>query len=185
VLSVYKTKAYYEICFIYLLICMATKGVKAVEFLVVIQMLFSSLFFSNVSELEFFNFVYYSFFKGLVNIYVIFTRKVVISHVKNRDFHYSVIKVGNNIRWNESKLFNLRFCFAFGEGLKWHYICAVQRFYILGRIWLMAVEARAPCGDCNNNNKVILIIILIKIITDENLTLTKRLFKKKILYLHN
>jgi hypothetical protein len=43
---------------------------------------------------------------------------------------------------------------------------AVQRFYILGRIWLMAVEARAPCGDCNNNNKVILIIILIKIITD-------------------
>jgi hypothetical protein len=45
----------------------------------------------------------------------------------------------------------------------------------------MAVEARAPCGDCNNNNnnnnnnKVILIVILIKIITDENLTLTKRL----------
>jgi hypothetical protein len=35
----------------------------------------------------------------------------------------------------------------------------------------MAVEARAPCGDCNNNNnnnnKVILIvIILIKITTD-------------------
>jgi hypothetical protein len=37
----------------------------------------------------------------------------------------------------------------------------------------MAVEARAPCGDCNNNNnnnnnnnKVILIVILIKIITD-------------------
>jgi hypothetical protein len=33
----------------------------------------------------------------------------------------------------------------------------------------MAVEARAPCGDCNNNNnnnnKVILIVILIKIIT--------------------
>jgi hypothetical protein len=34
----------------------------------------------------------------------------------------------------------------------------------------MAVEARAPCGDCNNNNnnnnnKVILLIILIKIIT--------------------
>jgi hypothetical protein len=33
----------------------------------------------------------------------------------------------------------------------------------------MAVEARAPCGDCNNNNnnnnnnKVILIVILIKI----------------------
>jgi hypothetical protein len=50
----------------------------------------------------------------------------------------------------------------------------------------MAVEARAPCGDCNNNNnnnnnnnKVILIIILIKIITDENITLTKRLTKKK------
>jgi hypothetical protein len=45
----------------------------------------------------------------------------------------------------------------------------------------MAVEARAPCGDCNNNNnnnnnKV----ILIKIITDENLTLTKRLIKKYI-----
>jgi hypothetical protein len=44
----------------------------------------------------------------------------------------------------------------------------------------MAVEARAPCGDCNNNNnnnnnnkkKVI-----IKIITDGNLTLTKRLIK--------
>jgi hypothetical protein len=33
----------------------------------------------------------------------------------------------------------------------------------------MAVEARAPCGDCNNNNnnnKVILTVILIKIITD-------------------
>jgi hypothetical protein len=48
----------------------------------------------------------------------------------------------------------------------------------------MAVEARAPCGDCNNNNnnnhKVILIVILIKIITDENLTLTKRLIKKYI-----
>jgi hypothetical protein len=52
----------------------------------------------------------------------------------------------------------------------------------------MAVEARAPCGDCNNNNnnnnKVILIAILIKIITGGNLTLTKRLIKK-ILYLHN
>jgi hypothetical protein len=51
----------------------------------------------------------------------------------------------------------------------------------------MAVEARAPCGDCsnnnnnnNNNNNVILIVIFIKIITDENLTLTKRLIKKKI-----
>jgi hypothetical protein len=44
----------------------------------------------------------------------------------------------------------------------------------------MAVEARAPYGDCNNNNKV----ILIQIITDGNLTLTKRLIKK-ILYLHN
>jgi hypothetical protein len=35
----------------------------------------------------------------------------------------------------------------------------------------MAVEARAPCGDCNNNNnnnKLILIAILIKIITDGN-----------------
>jgi hypothetical protein len=36
---------------------------------------------------------------------------------------------------------------------------------------MMAVEARAPCGDCNNNNnnnnnKVILIVILIKITTD-------------------
>jgi hypothetical protein len=31
----------------------------------------------------------------------------------------------------------------------------------------MAVEARAPCGDCNNNNnKVILTVILIKIIID-------------------
>jgi hypothetical protein len=45
----------------------------------------------------------------------------------------------------------------------------------------MAVEARAPCGHCNNdddnnnNNKVIIIVILIKIITDGNLTLTKRL----------
>jgi hypothetical protein len=45
---------------------------------------------------------------------------------------------------------------------------------------LTAVEARAPCGDCNNNNnKVILIVILINITTDENLTLTKRLIKKK------
>jgi hypothetical protein len=34
----------------------------------------------------------------------------------------------------------------------------------------MAVEGRAPCGDCNNNNnnnnKVILIVISIKITTD-------------------
>jgi hypothetical protein len=36
----------------------------------------------------------------------------------------------------------------------------------------MVVEARAPCGDCNNNNnnnnnnKVILIVILIKMTTD-------------------
>jgi hypothetical protein len=35
----------------------------------------------------------------------------------------------------------------------------------------MAVEARAPCGDCNNNNNnnnkvIILIVILIKITTD-------------------
>jgi hypothetical protein len=34
----------------------------------------------------------------------------------------------------------------------------------------MAVEARAPCGDCNNNNdsnnKVILIVVLIKMTTD-------------------
>jgi hypothetical protein len=55
----------------------------------------------------------------------------------------------------------------------------------------MAVEARVSCGDCNNNNnnnnnnnKVMLIVILIKIITDENLTLTKRLIKN-ILYLRN
>jgi hypothetical protein len=37
----------------------------------------------------------------------------------------------------------------------------------------MAVEAGAPCGDCNNNNnnnnKVISIVTLIKIITDEKL----------------
>jgi hypothetical protein len=45
----------------------------------------------------------------------------------------------------------------------------------------MAVEAGAPCGNCyNNNNKVILIEILIKIITDENLTLTKHLIKKNV-----
>jgi hypothetical protein len=43
----------------------------------------------------------------------------------------------------------------------------------------MAVEARAPCGDCNNNNNNNK-VILIKIITDENLTLTKRLIKKYI-----
>jgi hypothetical protein len=48
----------------------------------------------------------------------------------------------------------------------------------------MAVEARAPCGDCNNNNnnnnnKE----ILIKIITDGNLTLTKRLIKKYCTYI--
>jgi hypothetical protein len=30
------------------------------------------------------------------------------------------------------------------------YSSAVQLFYILGRIWLMAAEA--PCGGCNNNN---------------------------------
>jgi hypothetical protein len=57
----------------------------------------------------------------------------------------------------------------------------------------MAVEARAPCGDCNNNNnnnkkkkkkkKLILIAILIKIITDGNLTLTKRLIKKNRTYI--
>jgi hypothetical protein len=32
--------------------------------------------------------------------------------------------------------------------------CRPTFSYILGRIWLMAVEARATCGDCNNNNKV-------------------------------
>jgi hypothetical protein len=54
----------------------------------------------------------------------------------------------------------------------------------------MAVEARAPCGDCNNNNnnnnnnnKLILIAILIKIITDGNLTLNKRLIKKNCTYI--
>jgi hypothetical protein len=47
----------------------------------------------------------------------------------------------------------------------------------------MTVEARAPCGDCNNNNnnnnnnKVI--VMLIKIITDENLTMNECLIKKK------
>jgi hypothetical protein len=31
----------------------------------------------------------------------------------------------------------------------------------------LAVEAQAPCGDCNNNNnKVVLIVILIKTTTD-------------------
>jgi hypothetical protein len=55
----------------------------------------------------------------------------------------------------------------------------------------MAVEAREPCGDLNNNNNnnsynnnINNKVILIKIITDENLTMTKRLIKK-ILYLHN
>jgi hypothetical protein len=47
----------------------------------------------------------------------------------------------------------------------------------------MAVEARAPCGDCNNNNnnKVILLLYIIYInkkITDGNLTMTKRYLKK-------
>jgi hypothetical protein len=42
----------------------------------------------------------------------------------------------------------------------------------------MAVEARAPCGDFNNNNKSN-IVILIKIIIDQNLTLSKRLIKIK------
>jgi hypothetical protein len=42
----------------------------------------------------------------------------------------------------------------------------------------MAVEARAPCGDCNNNNNNNNNNIVI--ITDENLTLTKRLIKKYI-----
>jgi hypothetical protein len=53
----------------------------------------------------------------------------------------------------------------------------------------MAVEARVPCGDFNNddndnNNNKVIIVILIKIIKDGNLTLTKRLIKL-ILYLHN
>jgi hypothetical protein len=45
----------------------------------------------------------------------------------------------------------------------------------------MAVEARAPSGDCSNNNKVITLLYIIYInkkITDGNLTLTKRLIKK-------
>jgi hypothetical protein len=37
----------------------------------------------------------------------------------------------------------------------------------------MAVEARAPCGDCNNNNNNNNKVILIKIITDGKITLTK------------
>jgi hypothetical protein len=46
----------------------------------------------------------------------------------------------------------------------------------------MAVEARAPYGDCNNNNNNNK-VILIKIITDGNLTLTKRLIKKYYTYI--
>jgi hypothetical protein len=42
---------------------MATEAVKAVEFLVVIQILFPNLFFSYMSELEFLNFECYLFFK--------------------------------------------------------------------------------------------------------------------------
>jgi hypothetical protein len=43
----------------------------------------------------------------------------------------------------------------------------------------MAVEAGAPCGDCNNNNNNNNNnVILIKIITGGNLILTKRLIKK-------
>jgi hypothetical protein len=41
----------------------------------------------------------------------------------------------------------------------------------------MAVEARAPCGDCNNNNNNNNNKVIIIIITDGNLTLTKRLIK--------
>jgi hypothetical protein len=44
----------------------------------------------------------------------------------------------------------------------------------------MALEVRAPCDDCNNNNNNNNKVILIKIITDENLTPTKRLIKKNI-----
>jgi hypothetical protein len=55
------------------------------------------------------------------------------------------------------------------------YVSAVQRFYILGRIRLMAVEARAPCGDCNNNNNNNNNNVILIKITDGNLTLTKRL----------
>jgi hypothetical protein len=44
----------------------------------------------------------------------------------------------------------------------------------------MAVEAWAQCGNCNNNNNNNNKVILIKIITDGNLTLTKRLIKKNI-----
>jgi hypothetical protein len=42
----------------------------------------------------------------------------------------------------------------------------------------MAVETRAPYGDYNNNK-----VILIKIITDGNLTMTKRLIKKHCTYI--
>jgi hypothetical protein len=41
--------------------------------------------------------------------------------------------------------------------------CCPTFLYILERIWPMAVEARAPCGDRNNNNNK---VILIKITTD-------------------
>jgi hypothetical protein len=56
----------------------------------------------------------------------------------------------------------------------------------------MAVEARAPCDDCNNknNNSIQFFIYLradstaiIIIITDGNLTLTKRLIKKYCTYI--
>jgi hypothetical protein len=44
----------------------------------------------------------------------------------------------------------------------------------------MAVEARAQCDDFNNKNNKVILIVIIKIITDGNLTLTKRLIKKNI-----
>jgi hypothetical protein len=50
----------------------------------------------------------------------------------------------------------------------------------------MAVEVRAPCGDCNNNNninKVILLLYINKKITDGNLTPTKNLIKKYCSYI--
>jgi hypothetical protein len=60
-------------CFIFLLIFMATEAVKAVEFLVVIQIFFPSLFFSYMSELEFLNFECYLFFKVFQGTILVFT----------------------------------------------------------------------------------------------------------------
>jgi hypothetical protein len=57
-------------------------------------------------------------------------------------------------------------------------------FIYIGAHLTYGCGGRAPRGDCNNNNnKLILIAILIKIITDGNLTLTKRLTKKNCTYI--